>query len=58
MGLQNLERLVKTSMSTFVCVLEFDGMDTPQRAYPDSYAPHRCFYISLEFKGFNLGTLS
>lgn len=32
-SLQNLERLVKTSMSTFVCVLEFDGMDIPQRAY-------------------------
>lgn len=33
MSLQNLERLVKTSMSTFICVLEFDGKDTPQRAY-------------------------
>jgi predicted DNA-binding ribbon-helix-helix protein len=33
MSLQNLERLVKTSIPTFVCVLEFDGMDAPQRAY-------------------------
>jgi hypothetical protein len=32
-SLQNLERLVKTSIPTFVCVLEFEGMDVPQRAY-------------------------
>lgn len=31
--LQTLERLIKTSMPTFVCVLHFDGMDTVQRAF-------------------------
>lgn len=31
--LKNLERLVKTSMPTFICIFEFDGKDNPQRAF-------------------------
>jgi hypothetical protein len=33
MSLKNIERLVKTSMPTFICVFHFDGKNTPQRAY-------------------------
>ncbi len=32
-SLRNAERLAKTSMPTFICALEFDGMESPQRAY-------------------------
>ncbi|MFC1763622.1 hypothetical protein ACFL6U_16280 [Planctomycetota bacterium] len=32
-SLKNLERLVKTHMPTFVCVLDFDGKDAPHAGY-------------------------